>query len=242
MKRKFLPVFAFFAVVVHAATGFASEAVKAGMIHDPAEGYDHLWKEVMIDITVIGVIFALVTIYFLIRYRRKSEGQEGRPTKLSTAQVLGWALIPVFVFVADDFFLAAKGWTLWNNYRTPPANSYEIDLESAMWSWNFKYDGGVETVNELRVPAGKPVVLRMTSRDTVHSLFLPDFRVKEDSMPGRITYMWFYPKEPGEYMMTCAEFCGVLHSNMHGKVIAMPEAEFNSWIKAERKKLDKGGA
>ena len=160
MKRKFLPVIAFFAVIFHAAAGFASEAAHAGMIMDPAEGYDHLWKEMMIDITVIGVIFALVTIYFLIRYRRKTEGQEGRPTKLSTAQVLGWALIPIFVFVADDFYLAAKGWTLWNNYRTPPANSYEINLESAMWSWNFKYDGGVETVNELRVPAGKPVVLQ----------------------------------------------------------------------------------
>ena len=242
MKRKILPASAFLMAFFSSAIGFASEVADASGIQDPTEAYGHLWREVMIDITIIGIIFALVTIYMLVRYRRKSPGQEGRPVKLSTSQVLMWALIPVFVFVADDFYLAAKGWTLWNNVRTPPENSYEIKLESAMWSWNFTYPGGVETINELRVPAGRPVVLRMTSRDTIHSLFLPDFRIKEDSMPGRITYMWFYPKEPGEHVLTCAEFCGVLHSSMHGKVIAMPEDEFNRWIEAERKKINKGGA
>jgi cytochrome c oxidase subunit 2 len=196
----------------------------------------------LIDITVIGVIFAAITIYFLIRYRRKSPNQEGRPVKLSTAQVFGWALIPVFVFMADDLFLAARGWTLWNQYRTVPENSYEVQLESGMWSWTFTYPGGVQTFNEMPVPAGRPVVVRMHSRDVVHSMYLPDFKVKEDSMPGRVTYLWFYPKNPGEYLITCAEYCGMLHSSMHGKVKAMPEAEFNAWLASEQAKVNEGGA
>jgi len=82
----------------------------------------------------------------------------------------------------------------------------------------------------------------MTSRDVVHSFFLPDFKVKEDLMPGRVTYLWFYPKEPGEHLITCAEYCGVIHSSMMGTVIAMPQDEFNKWIEAEKKASAEGGA
>ena len=209
---------------------------------DPSEEFHHLWNEMLMDITIIGILFSIVTVYFLVRYRRTRPDQEGDPPKLSTAAVLGWALIPAFIFMADDFFLAARGWSLWNNYRTVPEDRYEVRLESAMWSWNFIHPGGVEQTNELRVPAGKPVLVRMTSRDTIHSMFLPEFRVKEDSMPGRITYLWFYPESPGEYKIMCAEYCGVLHSNMLGKVIAMPGREFESWLKEEQAKVNEGGA
>jgi cytochrome c oxidase subunit 2 len=153
-----------------------------------------------------------------------------------------WALIPAFIFMADDLYLAGKTWALFNDYRNVPENSYEIKLESAMWSWNYTYPNGVEAMNDLRVPAGRPVVMRMTSRDVIHSFYLPDFKVKEDSMPGRVTYLWFYPKEPGEHIITCAEFCGVLHSNMRGTVIAMPEDEFNKWLAQEKANLEEGGA
>ncbi|MEE8573899.1 MAG: cytochrome c oxidase subunit II, partial [Thermodesulfobacteriota bacterium] len=86
------------------------------------------------------------------------------------------------------------------------------------------------------------ILVRMTSTDVVHSLFLPDFKVKEDSMPGRVTYLWFLPKKPGEHILTCTEYCGVMHSMMHGKVIAMEEAAFNKWLSDEQAKLSKGGA
>ncbi len=213
-----------------------------GEIPDIPGGWQHLFNEMLIDITVIGIIFAAITIYFLIRYRRRHPGQEGRPPKLTVAAAVGWALIPSFIFMADDLYLAAEGWTLYNDYRTVPENAYEIKLEGAMWSWNFKYPEGVETVNELRVPAGTPILVRMTSRDVVHSFFLPDFKVKEDLMPGRVTYLWFYPKEPGEHLITCAEYCGVIHSSMRGTIIAMPKDEFNKWIEAEKKASAEGGA
>ncbi len=209
-------------------------------IPDPAAGFEHLWRETMIDITVIGVIFSIITLYLMIRYRRRSPEQTGKLKKLTLTQALMWGLVPVFIFMADDIFMAAKGWTLWNDYRRVPAGAYEVDLKSAMWSWNFTHEGGVESTNELRVPAGRPVLVKMTSMDVVHSMFLPDFKVKEDSMPGRITYLWFLPKKPGEYLITCAEYCGVLHSSMMGKVIAMPEGEFFDWLEGEQRKL-KGG-
>jgi cytochrome c oxidase subunit II len=231
-----------FRVVVGAAaigigTLAAVVAQAAEAARDPARGWDRLWFEVVVDITILGLLFAAVAAYFVIRYRRRDPGQVGSAPKLSPAMVVGWAIIPVFVFMADDFFLAANGWQLWNNYREVPANRIEIQLESGMYSWDYTYPNGVRAQNELRVPAGRPVLLRMTSRDTIHSHFIPDFRVKEDSMPGRVTYLWFYPREPGEHIVTCAEYCGIMHSYMVGKVIVMPEAEFTAWYEQQAAQL-----
>ena len=206
-------------------------------IRDPAVGWDKLWHTVIFDITVIGVLFALLAAWFIFRYRRQANRPHGAPATLSAAAAVAWVVLPTFVFMADDFYLAANGWQLWNTYRDVPADRLEIRLESGMYSWDYTYPNGVQAQNELRVPAGKPIVLRMTSRDTLHSHFIPDFRVKEDSMPGRITYLWFYPKEPGEHLATCAEYCGVMHSYMVGKVIVMPPQEFAAWYDGEAAKL-----
>lgn len=223
------------------AIGFGALAAvvaqAAEAVRDPARGWDRLWFEVIVDITILGVLFAAVAAYFVIRYRRRAPGEVGRAPKLTAALAVGWTIIPAFVFMADDFFLAGNGWQLWNNYREVPANRIEIQLESGMYSWDYTYPNGVRAQNELRVPAGKPVLLRMTSRDTIHSHFIPDFRVKEDAMPGRVTYLWFNPREPGEHIVTCAEYCGIMHSYMVGKVIVMPEAEFTAWYEREAARL-----
>ena len=200
---------------------------------DPAPAWDHLWREMLIDITIIGVIFALVCLFFMVKYRRRSPDEEGNMPKLSAPAAIGWAVIPAFLFMADDFYLAAKGWDHWNKYRQVPENRIEVKLESAMWTWDYTYANGIKTYNELIVPAGKAVLLRMTSRDTIHSHFIPDFRVKEDSMPGRVTYIWFYPKEPGEHLVTCTEYCGHLHSRMYGKVTVLSQEDFDKWYNAE---------
>jgi len=206
-------------------------------IADPVEGWYELWNEMLWDITIMGVIFALITLYFMWRYRRKFPQQEGNQVKLTFAGMMLWALVPTFIFLADDLYLAGKTWALYNTYRTVPENSLEIKLESSMWSWGFTYPNGVQATNVLRVPAGRPIVMRMKSLDVIHSFFLPDFRVKEDSMPGRVTYLWFYPREPGKHVITCAEYCGVLHSSMRGTLIIMPVEEFNTWLAKEKANL-----
>lgn len=202
--------------------------------NNPAVGWDRLWHEVIVDITIIGIIFALVMAYFLVKYRRPKDGIRTHwAPKLSPAAAVAWVVIPVFVFLADDLFVAANGWALWNDYRTVPANRLEIQLESGMYSWDFTYPNGVRAQNTLRVPEGTPVMMRMTSRDTLHNFFIPDFRVKEDSMPGRVTYLWFMPDKVGEHIVTCTSYCGVGHSYMPGKVIVLPRAEFDEWLTAQ---------
>jgi cytochrome c oxidase subunit II len=242
MLRKIGAGLAFAALSCHAAAADYAAEGAAKAIKNPAAGWDHLWHEVLIDITVIGVIFALVMAYFLIRYRRRpGDPDTGSAPKLSPAAAVAWVVIPVFVFLADDLYVAANGWALWNNFRDVPADRMEVQLESGMYSWDYTYPNGVRTQNELRVPAGKAIMLRMTSRDTLHSHWIPDFRVKEDSMPGRVTYMWFLPKQPGEHIVTCGAYCGIMHSYMAGKVIVLPADEFKTWLDQEAAKQGVAG-
>lgn len=208
-------------------------------IKDPAVEWDHLWREVIIDITIIGVLFALVTAWLLWRYRHRPGNETGHAPKLSAAAAVAWVVIPTFVFLADDLYLAANGWQLWNVYRDVPADRLEISLETGMYSFDYTYPNGVRTQNELKVPAGKPVLLRMTSRDTLHNHFIPDFRVKEDSMPGRITYLWFLPKEAGkQHVVSCAAYCGVMHSYMAGKIVVLSPEDYKAWYDQEGARLN----
>ncbi|GMT43141.1 MAG: hypothetical protein IEMM0002_1552 [bacterium] len=232
MIKRFLYFIGAFAVVMYAAVpAYASGGESAG-VEDPAVGWDHLWYELMIDIWVIGLIFSVTALYFMIRYKAKNPDDTGCGPKLSRAQALGWALIPVFVFMADDFYLAAKGWVLWNKYRRVPANAVEIKVIGSQWAWEYDYGDGV-TSDVMYVPAGKPVVLRMTSDDVLHSFYIPQHRVKEDMMPGRVTYLWFLARL-GKTLVTCTEFCGIGHSDMYGDVVGIPEGEFDAWLSKEK--------
>lgn len=215
----------------------AAGGTEAAALRDPARDWDKLWHEVIVDITIIGILFAIVTAWFIWQARRRPGNEVGASPKLSPASAVGWVVIPVFVFLSIDLYTAANGWVLWNTYRDVPANRLEVKLESGMYSWDYTYPNGVRTQNELIVPAGTPVVLRMTSRDTLHSHYIPDFRVKEDSMPGRITYLWFNPVKPGEHVVTCAEFCGVMHGYMAGRVIVKAPEEYAAWMKNEETRL-----
>jgi len=218
--------YALAALIMAAAPALAQEE---GYERDPAAGWDILWHEIVIDITVIGVIFSLAAIYMVWKYRAKSEDEVGHAPKLSKAAAWGWVLIPASIFMADDFFLSAKGWTLWNDYRRIPDEAQEIRVYAYQWYWEFDYGDGIYT-EELVVPKGQPVVLRMTSEDVIHSLYIPEFRVKEDVMPGRVTYVWFNPTKTGEYVHTCTEYCGTAHAEMYTNVRVVEQAEYDEWF------------
>lgn len=226
------------------SSAIAGAVGQSGEIQDPAESWETLWSTVMVDLYIMGGVFGLLGLYWLIKYRTKDPDKVGDAPELSRAQVWSWALVPVFLFLADDLYLAANGWTAWNTYRTVPANAMEVQVTGGMWSWEFKYEDGTTSSyyvdgdegdkgDGLVVPVGRPIVLRMTSLDVVHSFGLTRYRVKEDLMPGRITYLWFYPKEEAESWVTCVEFCGANHARMFAPVKAIPPAQFEAWLKKQ---------
>lgn len=217
-------------ITTTAAALLSAPAFAAGKLANPPASWQHLWNEVMIDITIIGVVFFIAAVWMLIKFKATSPDQVGTSKKLTTAQAISWALIPAALFMADDFFLAANGWTVWNAYRRVPENAMEVKVTAYQWYFEFEYEDGTVT-EELKMPIGQPVVLRMTSEDVIHDFGLPHYRVKEDIMPGRITYIWINPIEAKETFVQCAEFCGEDHTNMWTKVSAVSQAEFDVWLK-----------
>jgi len=199
----------------------------------PHAHYDVVLHDLFADLIVIGVVFSAVTLYFLFAYRRRNPDDVGAQPKLSLHATLGWLIIPSMLFLADDLYLFAKAADLHDHYRTVPKDAYEIKVTAQMWSWSYQYPNGVTTTNELVVPQGKPVLLRMTSQDVIHSHFLQRYRVTEDVMPGRVTYEWFLPDQLGESVVTCREYCGTMHSGMYGKVRVVSPADFERWLSAQ---------
>lgn len=166
---------------------------------------------------VFFLLIAFGTIYFVWKYRRKSEDQ------LATSQVAHntslealWTFIPLVLVLA----LFVWGFRVFLDQNVSPQNAFEVRVTGEKWLWNFQYPNGQKTINELHAPPpGHPTKLVITSKDVLHSFFVPAFRVKMDAVPGRYTTLWFEPTEPGTYQIFCTEYCGTGHSDMLGKVI-----------------------
>lgn len=236
-----MAMLASFALTLLTMNAALAEATSAA-IKSPTAAWNHTWDEVLWDLWIVGGVFAVVAVFLLIKYRAKSPDAVGSAPPLNLDKALAWSLVPAALFMADDFLLAAKGWSLWNIQRQVPPGAIEIKVTGNQWFFEYDYGNDV-TDTELTVPVGKPVVLRMTSNDVIHSFGLNEYRVKEDMMPGRITYMWFYPDKPLETNVVCVEFCGNSHSQMYNKVHAVAQADYDAWFakKLAKKKQASAG-
>jgi cytochrome c oxidase subunit 2 len=114
--------------------------------------------------------------------------------------------------------------------KVPPSNAIEVKVTGQKWFWTFKYKEGANTTNELVVPVNKPIRLLMSSKDVIHSFFVPNFRVKMDVLPNRYTTLWFEAIDTGEFDIFCTEYCGTGHSEMIGKVKVVSDADFQTWL------------
>jgi cytochrome c oxidase subunit 2 len=184
-----------------------------------------------IFIVAISVFFLLLVtgfmIYFVFRYSKKRNPKSSDITGNTTLEVL-WTVIPTILVLAI-FYYGLIGFDV---MRNPPPDSFVVKVTARMWMWSFEYPNGKKTDTLLYVPVGKPVKFDINSVDVNHSFFVPAFRVKEDAIPGRTNYMWFLPNEVGEYWIECAEYCGMGHSFMRGKVIVMSTDDFYKWYNA----------
>jgi cytochrome c oxidase subunit 2 len=143
----------------------------------------------------------------------------------------------VFVGVPLAVFLLwfAIGFRQYVELANPPAGAMDVFVQGKKWMWKFAYPGGPSSLDVLRVPAGRPVRLLITSRDVIHSFFVPELRVKQDALPGRYTQTWFNADRPGRYQVFCAEYCGLSHSGMLAELVVMAPSEFDDWLATQRR-------
>lgn len=188
---------------------------------------------VFLLITVIGGFFFLLTqgllIWFAVRYRRRSPDRDNETPQITGNHLLEflWILIPSIVVVAIFYY----GWRVYDDLRAPRAGATEVYVTGRQWMWEVKYPDGRTAINEIRVPQGKPVKFILTAADVIHGFYLPDYRVKMDAIPGRLTYLWIQPERPGSYIIHCTVYCGEGHSRMDAQLIVMEPERYAEWAR-----------
>ncbi|MDA8104334.1 MAG: cytochrome c oxidase subunit II [Nitrospiraceae bacterium] len=176
---------------------------------------------------VLLVAVTITMLVFIYKYNRRrnpvpEDIEENLPLEVA------WTVLPTLLVLGMFYF----GWVDFDYIRNPPKDAMPIDVIARQWSWTFKYQDGRQT-DTLRVPVGRPVKLVMTSEDVIHSLFIPAYRIKEDCVPGLKTHLWFNADQTGTFDIFCTEYCGLEHSHMRAKLIAMPATDFAAWYKTK---------
>ncbi len=175
------------------------------------------------------VLFVLVVgaiLYFAIKYRRRGAATRTDGRDHNLAIEITWTVIPTIVVM----IIFVWGFRDFLERFVVPHDAMEIKVTGQRWFWTFDYPEGANSVNELVVPSGRPIKLLMSSKDVLHSFFIPDMRMKMDVLPNRYTVTWFEPVGTGEGNIFCTEYCGKGHSEMIGRYRVVSEKEYADWM------------
>jgi len=177
-------------------------------------------------------------LWFVVRYRRR-RGQPAAYVRGERRAELAWVLVPAAVVLALDLAIDAASGPAWARIkqRMPP-DAMTVNATAKQFNWEFGYpgpDGELDTAddvvldNELHVPAGRDVLVRLRSKDVIHSFFIPVARLKQDVLPGRTIPAWFNVTVPGRYELPCAELCGFGHYTMRGFLVVHTPDDYRAW-------------
>ena len=183
-------------------------------------------------VIVIAVVVSAVLAWVLVRFRHRQE--RGLPTQTlgHTLLELSWTIAPALVLLIIAIPTIR---VVFATQRPAPRDALQVTVRGWQWWWEFRYPSlDVVTANELRVPAGRPVALRLEGPDVIHSFWVPRLGGKRDVVPGRLNQLVFTADTPGEYWGQCAEFCGASHANMRMRVIVLAPEAFDRWAAEER--------
>ncbi len=187
---------------------------------------DWMWN---VDAAAMAFLFSLIMvplIYSLFVFRRrKGDTGDAEHSEGNTRLEVTWTVVPLVVV---SVFAYLGAYTL-GETRTVSPDAIEIRVTALQWDWRFEYPDGFAS-NELHLPVNQQVVLRMQSLDVIHSFWVPEFRLKQDVLPGRFTEYRITPIRVGQYKVRCAEMCGVSHSYMERPVIVSSQADYTAWV------------
>jgi len=182
-----------------------------------------------LEMAVISFLFALIVVplvYSLLVFRRKpGDTSDGEHIEGNTRLEVTWTVLPLITVLVFSYLGAV---TLGETRRLDP-NAMVVNVTAFQWGWRFEYpDYGIQS-NKLYLPANRQVVLKMNSNDVIHSFWVPEFRIKQDVVPGRTTEYRITPVRIGEYKVRCAEICGASHAYMEAPVV-VSQADFQKWV------------
>jgi cytochrome c oxidase subunit 2 len=178
---------------------------------------------------ITGVTFILVAaamIAFLIMYRDRP-GRRARYTHGNTSLEIVWTIVPALILVV----LTALSAPAWSKIKmSAPPSDFVVDVTAKQFNWQVKHPNSEKVfLDEMHVPVNKVVHVNLKSQDVIHSFFVPQFRIKQDAVPGRSILAWFEVTKPGKYEWPCAELCGFGHSGMRGWIYVHSADDYKKW-------------
>ncbi|MBI3549532.1 MAG: hypothetical protein HY078_10880 [Elusimicrobia bacterium] len=210
----------------------------------------------------IFILWSVFFVYLLVRYRARP-GVPSEHWETGTLQSMIPDLIVLGIEICLILFYALPAWSRIKMTVPPEGKSNVVEIVAEQFAWTVHYPGAdakfgrsnaalvdaqnpagldaaddagkddVVTVNELHIPLGKPTVVYLSSKDVIHSLFIPEFRVKQDAMPGMKIPVWFEPTLTGKFEIGCAQLCGIAHSIMRADVFVHTPEEYEKWLAAQ---------
>jgi cytochrome c oxidase subunit 2 len=200
---------------------------------------DTLWDVLLIVSVPIFVLVMTVAIYSVIRFRaRPGDTGDGAPIHGSTRLEVVWVLVP-FIIVS---VLAAYAWIVLDDVEAKKANELKVTVVGQQFAWHFQYPqyGNVQS-DQLYMPKDRPVAFDVTTKDVLHSFWMPSMRLKTDAVPGLTTHIRLTPSRLGTYDVVCTELCGLGHSTMRQSAHVVDSQTFSEWVSKQKPPPDSGG-
>ncbi|WP_375454678.1 cytochrome c oxidase subunit II [uncultured Methylobacterium sp.] len=170
-------------------------------------------------------VFLAIT-WFAIRYRDGQEADRGTGGIRSNLIEISWMLIP-FLLTLIFFVWGAR---LFVESKNPPPDAMVIEAVGRQWMWKFQHPTGQSEINDLHVPMGQAIKIRIISQDVIHALYLPALRMQVAALPDRYTELWFKADKAGTFHLYCSEYCGTDHSVMGGAITILRQGEYQDWL------------
>jgi cytochrome c oxidase subunit 2 len=184
------------------------------------------WISAVVFVVVVGLLAAGIW-----RKRRDDEDPR-RPVRWGEPFILLAGVVIPAVVLAGVFLVSLRDMSALS--EPEEATELTIDVVGHDWWWEATYEpSGAVTANEIHLPAGRPVRVRLTTDDVIHSFWVPQLQVKVDMIPGKTNEMWLEADAPGRYRGQCAEFCGLQHANMIFYIVAQTPDDFERWLNNE---------
>jgi cytochrome c oxidase subunit II len=203
---------------------------------------DWLIQVTGVFVTILFVITCIWMVWAVVKHNKDHEAEYDHGN--AKHQVRFAATLSAIIFFVVDGNLWVNSTidvneAFWNFDKVEATQgTVRIEINSHQWAWDARYAGpdgkfntrdDIVTLNDIRVPVNQPISLQLASTDVIHSFYLPNFRTKQDAMPGMINRLWFQAKETGEFDIACAQHCGANHYKMKGKLTVMTEEDYAKW-------------
>lgn len=196
-----------------------------------AASIDWLWNWEVITISFLFALIVVPLLYSLVVFRRKKgDTTDAEHIEGNTKLEITWTVLPLFVVM---MFAYMGAYSLAETRRVDP-QAMVINVTASQWAWSFEYPEYGIVSKELHLPKDKQILLRMQSKDVIHSFWVPEFRVKQDIVPGLVTELRITPTmltpQDAPFKVRCSELCGTAHYSMEELVFVSSETDFTTWV------------